>query len=37
MTFLNIALPSLVALATVVLALHRLPQPKAIRVQVRKR
>ncbi|GJE40548.1 hypothetical protein QO016_004911 [Methylobacterium persicinum] len=37
MTFLNIALPSLAALAAFALAAHRSPQPKPIRVRARKR
>jgi hypothetical protein len=37
MTILNIALPSIAALAAFVIASHRTPQPRAIRVRARRR
>ncbi len=37
MTILNIALPSLAALAAILSVLHRALQPKAIPVRVRRR
>jgi hypothetical protein len=37
MTILNIALPSLAALAALLLVARPIPQPRAMRVRVRKR